>query len=182
MSAKKTAKRALSKVFVITKESAAKSQLETAILLWFNYNDPISILTLAHAANDCYNALGGHVGKPSLFQNWLKTKSIAFQKRTREVQNFIKHGRINLKGSVRYMPRLGEILIADSIECHEAVAGDATNLMALFDIRFALENPDRVREVNRLLFADGPEVEELRRKDRPTFLNESLKALRDAGF
>jgi len=34
---------------VYSKQAAAQTQLETAIALWFNYGDPMSILTLAAA-------------------------------------------------------------------------------------------------------------------------------------
>jgi len=43
------------RVIIVTKASAAKSQLETAIQLWFDDADPVSIHTLAVAAHDCYN-------------------------------------------------------------------------------------------------------------------------------
>lgn len=46
------------KVLIVTKASAARTQLETAIGLWFTDGDPISILALAVAANDCYHADG----------------------------------------------------------------------------------------------------------------------------
>jgi hypothetical protein len=165
------------KILIVTKESVALSQLQTAITLWFNYGDPISILALAYAANDCYSALGGHIGKPSTYREWIKTKSKPFQRRASEVQNFVKHGLKNLKGKMRYMPRLGEILISDSINCHENVSGDTTALMELFTIRFALENPGVVPEENRPMYVDGPEIQELRNWDRPTFLSKGADAL-----
>jgi hypothetical protein len=40
----------------VTKQSAARSQLETAIRLWFYEGDPVAIHTLAVAAHDCLHA------------------------------------------------------------------------------------------------------------------------------
>ena len=41
----------------VTKQSCARSQLETAITLWFTGGDLVSIHALAVAAQDCYRAL-----------------------------------------------------------------------------------------------------------------------------
>ncbi len=164
----------------VTKAHAAQSQLEAAIWLWFTRDDPISILGLAHAANDCYVALGGHAGKSSVFQSWLKTKPQGFQKRAREVQNFIKHGRLDLHGKVRLLPKLGENLIMDSIHCYEGLFGDITHLMQLFRIRFWLENPDELKPIDRPLFTDA-EAEHLKSAPRAAYLQKSLELLRKAG-
>jgi hypothetical protein len=40
------------RVITVNKKSAATSQLETAILIWFSEGDPISIHALAAAAHD----------------------------------------------------------------------------------------------------------------------------------
>jgi hypothetical protein len=86
-------------LFFLDKKTVAKAQLQTAILLWFNEGDPASILALAVNANDCYNALGGHIkGKPSVFQTWLAGQSKTYQIRARRAQNFIKHGPMKLTG------------------------------------------------------------------------------------
>jgi hypothetical protein len=164
--------KAPAKTLIVTKESAARTQLETAIMLWFNYGDPISILALAAAANDCYDAMGAHIGAPSFFRAWLKTRSSAFQDQVRETQNFIKHGRMNLKGRVRYTPRVAEILMVDSIVCHENVFPRTTPLMRLYFARFALENPEIVVPERRPIFSKGADVDKLLNFDRLQFLEE----------
>jgi hypothetical protein len=170
------------KTVVVTKAAAARSQLDTAIMLWFNYGDPVSICALAYAAQDCYAALSVGKKKSSIYKDWFESQPKGFQRRTRDILNFFKHGPMNPSGKVRLPLRLGEILISDSINCHENVCGDTSHLMELFTIRFALENPGVVPIENRLMYAEGAEIEELRKRDRPTFLNESEKALREAGF
>jgi hypothetical protein len=164
---------------IVTKKLAAQSQLETAIWVWFERDDPISVLSLAYAANDCYAALGRHAGRPSAFRAWLKTKSKASQKRATEVQNFIKHGLKNLRGSVRLIPRLAEHLIMDAIDCHEDVFGDTTDVMELFKIRFWLENPHTLKPEQRALFTDA-EAEYLKRIPRSTYCEQGLDLLRSA--
>jgi hypothetical protein len=75
-------------VLIVTKWSAATSQLETAIQLWFNEGDPVSIHTLAVAAHDCFNALSTFASKPSLHQKWIKSQPKKIQDWAREPQNF----------------------------------------------------------------------------------------------
>jgi hypothetical protein len=171
-------------LYLLDKKTVAKAQLQTAILLWFNEGDPASILALAVNANDCYNTLGGHLkGKPSVFQTWLADQSETYQKRARRAQNFIKHGWKNLTEGVPYSPRMAEILILDSIECHENIEGRITSLMQVFDLRYALENPDRVRASGlAVLSRDVAKVENLRRQDRRLFFKESRDGLVRAGL
>lgn len=88
---------------IVTKQSAAKSQLETAILLWFNEGDPVSIHTLAVAAHDCFDELVKPKGKTSDVREWLGRKSKTFQKKTRVAQNFFKHGANNPKRKLRHV-------------------------------------------------------------------------------
>jgi hypothetical protein len=91
----------------VTKKLAAISQLETAIQIWFNYGDALSILALASNANDCCDVMAGHVGAPSLYRTWLKSQSQAFQDRARYVYEFIRHGRKDLRQSTPVLAKTG---------------------------------------------------------------------------
>jgi len=135
-------------VITLTKAEVAQWQLETAIWIWFHYGDPISILTLASASNNCYKALGGHIGKPSRFEDWLKSKSRAFQDRARYVINWVKHGRQDMKKKPNYHPIIGEILMLDSIECHNNLHESRTPLMGSLKVDDLLER-DRTRFFNK---------------------------------
>lgn len=160
---------------VVTKESAARSQLETAIQLWFTGGDPISIHALAVASNDCYRALGAHKGNPSLIDQWLKSQSQATRKRATLVQNFIKHGRMDLKGSVRLTPIYSAILLFDSVACHFVLKGDVTPLMRCFFTRVCLENPTFVPGDPRgFLFEKGIQIYKRHDISRRDFLKVAL--------
>ena len=165
------------RVLILDKESVALSQLEAAILLWFNYGDPVSILQLAAAANDCYSGLGGHAGQPSFYRTWLKSQSKAFQDRARYVQNWIKHGRMDMKKKPRYSPRLAEVMMIDSVDCHRNLAGKNTTLTQLYFLRFAFENPEIVVPEKRAFFLKGVEVENILSLDRREFLQVCLQRL-----
>jgi hypothetical protein len=105
----------------VTKKSAAISQLESAILLWLSNGDVVSIHALAVAANDCFHAIGKLKNKPSRWQEFIESKSIAGKKAARRAQNFFKHGWKDLKGSVLYSPLYGEMLMFDSVVCYEVI-------------------------------------------------------------
>ena len=76
-------------VVIADKKKAAIGQLESAILLWFNEADPISILVLASNAHDCYHALGKKLGKPSWFQEFTEKMPPSFQQRDKYIDSGI---------------------------------------------------------------------------------------------
>src|SRR5213592_4961839 len=77
---------------ILTKKSVAKSQLETAISLWFQHGDAISILVLAYNAHEILHALGVEIRKPSQLKTWLGTMPDRFREQWKYVWNFCKHG------------------------------------------------------------------------------------------
>jgi hypothetical protein len=160
---------------VITKRSAALTQLETAITIWFAYGDPVSISALAYAAQDCYAALSSHIKRPSLYNAWFESRPKGFQKRVRGILAFFKHGQRELKGKVRLPTSLAEILIGDSIQCHEALFQEKTPLMRFFEARFALENPSTVTGPLAFAVRKQAEIYDFANRDRVYFLNKARK-------
>src|SRR6266496_1265418 len=130
---------------LVSKPSAARSQLETAIQLWFADGDAVSIHTLAVAAHDCLNALSKLKGKPSLAEQWLKTQPRKIREWAREPQNFFKHGQRYPKRQLHYVPFYAEMLIQDAALSYEFVFGRMTPLMEVFMFRFVLSNPTSFR-------------------------------------
>jgi hypothetical protein len=164
-------------VIVLNKKSVAWSQVEEAITIWAKYGDPVSILTLAKAANECYKALAGHIGKPSYFETWLRSKSKAFQDRTRYVINWVKHGRDDMKKKPKYHPIIAEALIFDSIECHAVIFGSRSHLMGLFVIRYSLEHPSESSARLIASMSKSLGVNDLLNGDRTEFFQKALERL-----
>lgn len=158
----------------VTKKSVAISQLESAIMLWFNMGDPASIHTLAVAANDCFHAMGKLKGKPSVFQAMIASQSETFKKRARRAQNFFKHGFRDLKGSLLYAPLYGEMLMFDSVVCYEVIFGPITPLMRAYATRFVLENT-QILDPNFMFCLEGLDVDYLAKLDRLESATELLK-------
>lgn len=98
----------------LTKKCVARSQLETAIDLWFHYGDPASIHTLAVAANDCLHALGKGSGKPTTMKARMKGLSKPQHDRLTAAQNFFKHGDRDPDKILNYDPKHAEVLMFDA--------------------------------------------------------------------
>jgi hypothetical protein len=170
------------RVIIVTKASVARSQLETAIQLWFDDADPVSIHTLAVAAHDCFDALGKRAGKPSRWRELMAARPRIHQIRAAYAQNFFKHGRKDLKKQARYMPFHGEVLLFDSAICHEAIFQKVTPLMKAFLLRFAMSFPEFVTvDIGELVKAEtGIVIEDLAPLNRSDFLKRVLPLLQKA--
>jgi hypothetical protein len=130
-------------VVFVTKRRAALSQIEAAIMLWFNYGDPLPIHALAAAANEVYHGMGRPRGMPTVIQQWKKTATKADLKLANKTQNFAKHAYTDSNPDARIpvITELAELLILDSIMCHAKLFGGYTPLMRCFYGRFTVENP-----------------------------------------
>jgi hypothetical protein len=102
---------------ILTKKSVARSQLETAISLWFQHGDPISILVLAYNAHEILHALGAKIGKPSKLKAWLDAMPKRFQRRWEYVWNFCKHGLMHVDDNTPHDPRHADFLINFAGQC-----------------------------------------------------------------
>jgi hypothetical protein len=145
-------------VYTVTKKAAAIGQLESAILLWFNEADPISILVLASNAHDCFHALGAKDGKPSPWMAWLDTLPTAFREREKYIQDFAKHGFKDLEEDAPYEPVTGGVVMMAAIDCHRNIYGEGTPLMKLFWTRFLFEHPDLANDNAREHFLKGAAI------------------------
>jgi hypothetical protein len=65
---------------IVSKELAARGQLHTAIALWFSYGDPVSIHTLAAAAQGKLQGIVEKDHQPSHMRKWIKNFPSRVQK------------------------------------------------------------------------------------------------------
>jgi hypothetical protein len=168
-----------SPIFHVNKEEAALRQIESAIMLWFQSEEPVSVHTLAVAGNDCYRAMARHKGgATALVKNWFDQQSNAARKAILHAQEFFKHGFKALTGRTSFSPLYGELLILEAASIHEELNGKMTWLMLAFTLRFCGENPhivgggnrDRVRDIIHAHSIHGIEVDELFKLNRRGFL------------
>ncbi len=164
-------------VVIVTKQSVAQSQLESAIWLWFNDGDPVAIHTLAAAAHDCFHALVEHAEKPTDWQAWLKTKSKQFREKMPIAQNFFKHGKMKLKGKLRYPTIQGEMLMMDAVSCYELLFQKLTPLMKLYGTCFLYEHPSIIAEDALPKMMKDAEIHQLTDSTRHEFYLRFLASL-----
>jgi hypothetical protein len=120
----------------VDKYKAAIGQLKSAILLWFNEADPISMLVLASNAHDCYHVVGTRIGKPSWHQAFMdKRPRSRAQERTSYIQDFAKHGFMDLDESTPFETTTAEGLMLVCIDLHHQIIGALTPLMRLYWLR-----------------------------------------------
>jgi hypothetical protein len=122
----------------ITKLSAARSQLDCALRLWFADDDAVSVHTLASAAYQVIHDLNAsQKGKPLLFDS----PSIPKDQRKKAVASlkqfggFFKHAdlrRPNPATEIEFDPTLSEFFLVASILGIERIAGKLTDVEATF--------------------------------------------------
>ena len=169
------------RVRIATKKAAAIGQLESAILLWFNEADPISILVLASNAEDCYHALGKKVGKPSFLKDFMDTMPESLRERAKYIQDYAKHGPKDIDEDAPFSERAAEGFMIASVWCHKQLFGHRTPLMRLFAMRFACENPTAVDPESRQPYTEAAEVYGFGSGSRKEFLDEFQSLLGNPG-
>lgn len=170
-------------ILIATVGSVAQGQLETAILLWFQYGDPASIHTLAAAANGCYHAAGGNNGTQTSAHKWLRSLRPKDRVAATRAQNFFKHGpdrRTKGETKVRFRTEHAELLMLDCIICHEQLFPKRTPLMTCFFARLTYETPRLLAHINQKRREQGREdftLHKLVEPDRWKYLQEVLPAM-----
>ena len=131
----------------ISKHEAARRQLDTAIWLYFNSDDPISVHTLTAAAYDVIRDVnqtshGPQMVVKDLFVELMRPEhQKSFRNKVNEAANFFKHADRDSNNSIEFQPRQTEFLLADAIYHYSILAQAHTNLFSLFQVWFAFQNP-----------------------------------------
>ena len=129
---------------IITKIDAAKRQLETAITLWFHDDDPVSIHTLASAAQEILHPLAKKAGT---FEGTLDTIYAAdghedeWLASIRFYHNFFKHGAKDADASIKLNPEVNTYLIRTVIQVYQKFTGTTTPVMNAYIVRFIFSHP-----------------------------------------
>ena len=111
----------------ITKLDAAKKQLETAIRLYFNDADSISIHTLACAAHEVLCSINKKRGNhPTIMSDHLikEPHKKMFREMLNEAKNFFKHADKDPDAVVEFNPETNEYYLLDACETYEILTGE----------------------------------------------------------
>lgn len=129
----------------ISKLDAAKRQLESAIRLYFNYGDAISIHTLARAAYEILLDLNKkHSGSPMLMDDFLIKDEYKkkYRRMIREPQNFFKHADWNPEGVLDFNPDVTPFFIYDAISKYQGLTGEVVPYFRIFRGWFCSQHID----------------------------------------
>lgn len=138
---------AVKKYIGFSKLDVAKRQLETAIRLFFNQGDPVSIHTLVAASHEVLHVFGkSHQVKSVIWPLWLGHVSEALRKKyhskVREAQRFFKHGSRDKDEILKFKPEFNEMFILDACMMYEALTQEKTPLIQLFYIWHVAKYPE----------------------------------------
>ena len=108
----------MKKILKLSKYDVVKKQLEVAIKLYFNDDDPISIHTLTCAAHGILSDLNKkNNGKPMIISDSLIADryKIEWNKRLRKPQNFFKHADRDTTEKIDFVPDITQHFLFDAI-------------------------------------------------------------------
>ena len=135
------------KKIIISKLDAVRRQLFTAIRLYFNHGDIISMHTLAAAAfkitqNICDNNKHLSDSMSDWVKDIVKTEHInLFWKKFHETTNFLKHAERDPDSVHEFYPEQTEMLLFVATQQYQKLTREWSPEIRLFLIWFAMHNP-----------------------------------------
>lgn len=132
---------------VVTKLDAAKRQLETAIKLYFNESDPISIHTLVAAAYNIFKALAkkqdsdGMLIKDKFLDICKPELRSEIRAKINAAENFFKHADRDPNAVLKFSPKQSELLLMDACDKYRELTAENPAFFKVFHSWYILKNP-----------------------------------------
>ncbi|MBI4848799.1 MAG: hypothetical protein HY808_09535 [Nitrospirae bacterium] len=149
---------------IIPKLDAARRQLDTAIMLWFQEGDPIAIHTLTCAAYQIVHDINRHRNGPALMFDSIIVKDEyrhLIKKHLNKDYNFFKHADNDPDENLEFNSATTEYFIIFCILGLESLGIRNNNVRFTFSIFFAIRHPDLVGEKWTQLIKDNIPLENL---------------------
>lgn len=135
--------------YEVTKQDVASSQLATAIWLWANRWDPISVHVLASAAAEIIAVLHRANGGVPIRSAMLNAMSGEYRDQiayaTGEAFNFMKHGARDPNATLKFNPKESEWVIYAACVDYLAAFGVASPEALVFLVYMTDQRPDLIR-------------------------------------
>jgi hypothetical protein len=171
----------------VDKLDAARRQLQTAITLWFDDGDPVSVHTLAFAAYEIIHIISKKRDphRRDLLLDTLVIKDEYqgyWNKQLREDANFFKHADRDPDKVIEFNPFISQMFILYSIVGRELCGERPSDEESAFLWWFQIANPDLLTESGKKLVADTLPVEDvdyIRTAAKREFFDAFMKARRD---
>lgn len=133
-------------MIAISKLEAAKRQLETAISLFFNQGDIVSIHTLIHASHTLLYEMGKSEDHKSIIKDMFvervrPEKRDEFRKRLNKSASYFKHGQNNAK-ALKFGPFESELYLFDAVRLYQSITGEVIAKMQMYSYWYIRMYPD----------------------------------------
>jgi len=154
-------------IVTFTRRDVILRQLETALGLWFQDGDMISVHTLAASARQVAHDVGEKEGKPS---NLISKLTPEQRRRQFKFQNYFKHADKDPNATLHFAPEITETHLYDAILSYGKIYGGLSHLMRAFSYFYILHRPNVFPEQYPAIF-EVSVSERLRKLDRREFLH-----------
>ena len=142
----------------IDKLDAACRQLNTAIYLWFNNGDAVSIHTLACSAHQIVHDINEQQGGRDLIYDSLNIKDEYRSQANNHLKqhyNFFKHADHDSSRTIEFDPKITELFIAFTSLGLEILGRQPDEVRGAFTIYYALHNPNHLTKKGKANFIDS---------------------------
>lgn len=142
----------------LTKKEVAERQLNTAIHLFFQNADTVSIHTLAGATYEILEVLTRGKRKFDIMQNAScirPEKKEEFLKIFKKAQTFFKHAKRDPSVNIKFTAFQTEIMLFDCVQMYMCLTGQKTAEVHVYNIWFLMRYPEYFnyhKDPNDLLF------------------------------
>jgi hypothetical protein len=137
----------------VSKTDAARRQLETAIRLWFNDGEPVSIHTLTAAAHQLVHDLGKARGVSAILRD-LSAAKPEYKKKIQQIisksENFFKHADRDPDELLDFNPESTEVYIMDAAMTYEALTSERPHILRAYQMWMTIKHPEILREEYRV--------------------------------
>jgi len=133
----------------VGKLDAARRQLETAVLLYFNDKDPVSIHTLVCAAHEVIGELNKQAGgTPLMLEGGMIKDEYKedFKKQVRKAKNFFKHANSDPDETIDFNPETNEFYLLDACEGYEILTKEKNPYFTIYRGWFFYLNPNFLKD------------------------------------
>lgn len=128
----------------LDKLDVARRQIETAVYMWFQDMDAVSVHTLVAASGRVVLDMAAHLKIPTRL---LDTRYIKpgmekeYKKLMRQAETFFKHAKEDPDATLIFWASGTEYYLYDVISCYKDITEKRTALMLLFSLRFQFTHP-----------------------------------------
>jgi hypothetical protein len=170
-----------SKKIKVSKQDAARRQINSAITLYFSSEDPVSTHTLACAANGILKGLDEHGPNTGTYQDrFLKSIKTEHRKFVRdmlsEAQNFFKRADRDPEKVLEFLLAEPEYVFASVCSKYRESAKDFTPEMLFYETWFGLPNPEVLTPDGEERFRKLPDRQEYTSDQKGEFFMKHMAA------